>query len=184
MVEGSVSNDPSSPNMYTRLLDVARKIDDQQMLARLSGVPNGDLVSVEARYHRKKGCCARYLKQTDVPKITQQDKNLIQKVIDIISAEFNPQIINEKKVFLLTTLKHRFNEIADEIGLEGAESYRQQYFKQQLIRCCAKLSFIAQPGRSDLVCSSDITVGDVLQKANELIKTLSELQCLLYEAST
>ena len=77
-------------------------------------------------------------------------------------------------------MKNRFKEVVPKIGLEDAENYRQQYFKQQVMQHCPQLSFISQPGRSDLVCSSDISVGDALRKANELSKTLRDVQCNIY----
>ena len=38
----------------------------------------------------------------------------------------------------------------------------------------AHVSFIPQPGISDIVCSKDISVGEVLRKASDLMKMLNE----------
>ena len=43
-----------SSNMYTEHSEAAEARQDNDMLTRLRGVPNGDLVAVEARYHRQK----------------------------------------------------------------------------------------------------------------------------------
>jgi len=36
------------------VLDIATAINDVAIIDRLASVPNGDLVAIEARYHRKK----------------------------------------------------------------------------------------------------------------------------------
>lgn len=37
------------------------------------------------------------------------------------------------------------------------------------------MTFISQPGKSDLVCSATITVGDAMRKANELAQVLKDV---------
>ena len=55
MVTETTYNDPDDSNMYTQVLNTAEQLNDGDMLTRLRGVTNGDLVAIEARYHRK-GC--------------------------------------------------------------------------------------------------------------------------------
>jgi hypothetical protein len=61
MVQSAVGGKKDKPDMYTKVLEAAERCKDQEMLARLHGVPNGDLVAVEARYHRTKGCYVKYI---------------------------------------------------------------------------------------------------------------------------
>ena len=55
-----------SQNMYTKVLEAAKRRGDQHMLTRLDGVPNGDLVAVGARYHRQKACYAHYIGEQNI----------------------------------------------------------------------------------------------------------------------
>jgi hypothetical protein len=52
LVETSISSDSNS--IYRKVLDIATAINDVAIIDRLASVPNGDLVAIEARYHRKK----------------------------------------------------------------------------------------------------------------------------------
>jgi len=47
-----ISSDSNS--LYRKVLDIATAINDVAIIDRLASVPNGDLVAIEARYHRKK----------------------------------------------------------------------------------------------------------------------------------
>ena len=54
--------------------------------------------------------------------------------------------------------------------------YSQRTIKVKLRdRIAERLSFIAQPGKSDLVCSSHITVGEALRKTVELQAQVDEM---------
>jgi hypothetical protein len=78
-------------------------------------------------------------------------------------------------VFVLTTLKRRFQECLEEKGFENADGYQSKRFKKQLASEWPDLSFIPQPGLSDLVCSGKITVDEVLRKALTLAHVLNEV---------
>ena len=138
MVESAIENSPSEPNMYTTVLRIARQCDDQEMVTRLTGIPNGDLVAVEARYHRKKACYLKYKKKlcalpsTD---ISSDNAKLICETVTKLMSEYYSQIIDDKQL---------------------TESYRSQYLKRQLTKKYPALCFISQPGSSDLVCSSEL----------------------------
>ena len=96
-------------------------------VCHLTGIPNGDLVAVEARYHRKKACYLKYKKKlcalpsTD---ISSDNAKLICETVTKLMSEYYSQIIDDKHVILLTTLKNRFNELASESGIELTESCR------------------------------------------------------------
>ena len=53
MVESAVDRD-AKETTYTRMLQAAHDKNDVAMIRRLNGVPNGDLVAIDARYRRKK----------------------------------------------------------------------------------------------------------------------------------
>lgn len=61
MVQSAVDNNPEFKSIYVKTLEAAEQRCDVQMLIRLRGVANGDLVAIEARYHRKKNCFSSYV---------------------------------------------------------------------------------------------------------------------------
>lgn len=44
-------------NLYSTVLKAAYERQDEELISRLLGIYNGDLVTVQARYHRIKNCC-------------------------------------------------------------------------------------------------------------------------------
>ena len=76
---------------------------------------------------------------------------------------------------MLTTIRDRFLELLKESGVEHPEGYQSKKVKQLLIKKWPDVSFIPQPGMSDLVCSKDISVGEVLRKASDLMKMLNKV---------
>ena len=61
MVEVAVSKESGSQNMYTKMVDAAKKHGDHAILTKLYGVANGDFVAVEAWYHRKRDYYSCYI---------------------------------------------------------------------------------------------------------------------------
>ena len=61
-------------------------------------------------------------------------------------------------------------------GVENPDSYKSYNLKRRLKNIWPELSFIQQPGMSDLVCLSDITVGEAFRLANELDQSLQEVR--------
>ncbi len=101
--------DARSRNLYTQILEAATERNDTEMLARLHGVPNSDLVAIEARYHRNKNCVPNYMyvKSTinDIS-ITEYQNTLLK-----LTAEYMPAIQEGKEVFEFTTLLNRYIEL-------------------------------------------------------------------------
>ena len=160
------------------ILTGAQQRQDMEMLLRLQGVPNGDLVAVEARYHRKKACVAKYTDTRKHSPLTKDTKtsNAYIDAAGQVKEEFQAAVMSEKCVFQLTTLKTKFCGLASELGIENPDSYTTFNFKRLLKNIWPELSFIPQPGRSDLVCSSAITVGEALSTAKELGRAVKEFE--------
>ena len=94
--------------------------------------------------------------------------------INILKEEFEKSIIDDRKVFQMTTLKSRFLEISKEISKENGSSYKSSTFKQQLKRNWPSIDIIPQSGRSsDLVYSRDMSVAEALKKSSELERKLT-----------
>ena len=56
--------DRDENNMFGKMKKAAEERMDQEMLVKLNGVPNGDLVAIEARYH--KNCYSRYINRSSI----------------------------------------------------------------------------------------------------------------------
>jgi hypothetical protein len=87
------------------------------------------------------------------------------EIIKLLIEEYRSYILEEHRLVELTTLSTRFHELAVESG-DTLSSYTSQKLKRQLTKEWPEMSFIPQLGKSDLVCSSAISVGDALTKAN------------------
>ena len=71
---------------------------------------------------------------------------------------------------LLSELQSRFTEIVRDLsdGDVDIQGYSSWKLKEKLRQCFGlDIVFISQPGKSDFVCSSTVTVGDALQRARE-----------------
>ena len=62
MVQSAIEKKSDKSDMYSVVLEAAERRKDTEMLTRLHGVPNGDLVAIETRYHRSKSCYLKYIK--------------------------------------------------------------------------------------------------------------------------
>ena len=169
--------DTDKPSVYKSILDAAKQKQDIEMINRLQGVPNGDLVAAEARYHRKKGCVPKY---TDHRKIagTVKQTQLRDSYLAAghhLKDELYTSLISDRQVVSLTSLKIRFCELAITEGVDNPDSYKSYNLKRLLKNIWPEISFIPQPGLSDLVCSSEITVGEALRLANDLDQSLQEV---------
>ena len=81
--------------------------------------------------------------------------------------EYEECIMTHKKVVQLE-LKKRFIEIAREDFCDDVEFYRSCHFKILLQGVWPELTFVYQNGKSDLVCSKEVTVGEALRYYKEL----------------
>lgn len=178
--------DKHGENIYNKVLAAAEDRCDVDTITRLRGVPNGDLVAIEARYHQGKNCLSHYISQRNVSstKKDAQRKSVYCQAISKTKDEFYHQIMEDRDVFLLTSMRARFAEIVQEIEPGDPVLYKSCNFKTQLQKEWPELCFIAQPGKSDLVCSQDISVGEALQKANQLAQVLKQVPEQTYESGS
>ena len=66
LVEVVADKAQGSQDMYTRVMKAAEQRKDIEMLTRLCGVAIGDLVAMEARYCRQKGCYSHYISKVKI----------------------------------------------------------------------------------------------------------------------
>ena len=64
MVKSSV--DLSNHSMFSKVMKAANERNDIQMLTRLNGVPNGNLVAIKAWCHRNHNCFSLYINPRNI----------------------------------------------------------------------------------------------------------------------
>jgi hypothetical protein len=176
MVE-SLTGDKHSDSIFTKMVKAAEIRKDSNMLTRLQGVPNRDLVAVEARYHRKKACYVKYTRNIPQPSATQNNESdSYQLALMKLIEEYKPAIVEERRVFLLSTMKARFHQLMKDEGITNENLPRSHILKSSLSQEWDSIIFLPQDGQSDLVCSSDITVKGVLIKERDLSHDLKNIQ--------
>ena len=168
----SAVNDKSD-NIYIQVLEAAKKLNDTEMLQRLLG-SGPDLVAADARYHRKKSCLVKYLKKANRSVERGQDNNAPKEIMRLLKEEYYIPLMVEKQVFRLSTIRDRCNEIAAQNWVENPPNYTSHQVKEKLHREWTELSFLPQPGLSDIVCSDEISVGDALAKVHDLTTMLED----------
>ena len=176
MVETSI--DRKAENVYKKVLAAAEEKADLRMITRLHGIENGDLVAVEARYHRRKNCLTHYISVRNIlaSKTDEKRENAHKRIITKIKEEYYKPIVHGKEVFLFTSIKSRFMELAqDDAESDILQMYSTQNLKKKLVQEWPDLCFIPRPGFSDLVCSASVSVGEALVKANHLAKVLQDV---------
>ena len=127
----------TSSNLYRKIFKAAEVRNDELVLSRLLSC-NEDLVAVEARYHRKKGCLAHYISEKNISSFLQEPvKSSLAQACDKVINEFTDVIINQLGVVELSKLKTFFDEVcAQNSGVDGPSSaIKSNYFKQLLSKC-------------------------------------------------
>ena len=147
---------------YSSVVEAAEKRNDRDMLARMLS-SNGDLVAVEARYHRDKGCLRTYINDRNVKSINSTpDKSSYVKACKILKYELYHSVAHEKRVCELAELKERFIDIASENKISVNSSMQTSYFKKVLGGVWPELRFIERKGKTDLVCIDNLSVEEAV----------------------
>ena len=132
MVRSSI--DSKSQNLYTCILEAAKQKQDKEIITRLQGVPNGDLVAVEARYHRTKNCIPKYTDLRRVAVTVKQAKlsDSYLAAAYLLKNEFQNSLINEKQVVHLNSLNG--NGFLNWLLLKGSRiQYLNQYYNSYIL---------------------------------------------------
>ena len=171
-VEGSVD---ATSEIYNRLLNISSAIGDDILHTRILS-SKGDLVAVEARYHRKKGCLAKYLlKEANIKPDLTSDKadNHFNLALDELKCELYDEVEVNKSVYELSSLKEKIQQISKSKQLTlTPNKLTGTEIKKGLKRVWPKLKFVSRTGRCDLVYSESLTLDEALckgaQSRNEL----------------
>ena len=163
--------------LYLQVLEAGQIRDDKNVVSRLLSA-NGDLVAVEARYHRTEGCLARCIAERNIKSFMEQKQEKNRDNIFIAEAlkeEYVSLIEDHLCVYELSTLKERYLEIASEKEISLNREISTAYFKRLLCQISPDLRFMSRAGMTDLVCSVKVTVDDALRKTVTLGHALSEV---------
>ena len=139
------------------------------MLARMLS-PNGDLVAVEARYHRDKGCLRTYINERNVKAAnTTPDLSSHVKVCEMLKIELYQAVVHEKRV-----CKERFIEIAYENKFLVNSNIATNSFKNILSSTWPELRLIERKGKTDLVCIDMMSVEEAVLRLVNIETELSK----------
>ena len=161
-----------------KLLNASEQRGDDVVHHRM--LTNIDLFAADAKYHR--GCYQSYIsgrnilscqRKAAVPDPTGYDK-AFEEVVDLLHRTV---LSKDMEVTKLVQLRTDYVNRLAELGVDTSQSYSSWKLKQRLLsHFDGKLVFVERPGRSDLVCSSAMTVGNALQKASYLDETNPDIE--------
>ncbi|WAQ95803.1 DHGL-like protein [Mya arenaria] len=159
-------------SIYHKVLKTALQINDKTIIDRLSAVANGDLVAVEARYHRRKGCLATYYSYARTggrtpPKTVfiESDKysEIYIKAAERLKEECEHSIVVQNKVFYLSTLRERFIQVATDAYKKPSQSPTPVFessvtldeinsVEPNAVKCARLKELLYSLGRSSVFC--------------------------------
>lgn len=182
-IEGSIDE---TSKLYIKLLHRSAAVDDHALHSRLLSC-KGDLVAVEARYHRKKGCLANYLSDRHT-KLATKSESVLEVLCKELKVELYTLVEVNKHVCDLSDITSRLQELAKSknSNIEKCQINGKQV-KRMLQRVWPEIRFTSRVGLSDLVCADSVTVDDVLLRSVKQEKDLkaereqNDLECSLTE---
>ena len=94
-VEGTINE---TSRLYAKLLEISELKGDNELHSRLLS-SKGDLVAVEARYHRNKGCLSKYIADRNIRAVqVSPKKNQSTDACVILKGQIKEKIETEKNV--------------------------------------------------------------------------------------
>lgn len=167
------------------MLRAAEQRHDHRMRARMLFYT--ELFASDAKYHRT--CYTHYISERNIRAAANKAAKATQEVVHempqstsdealrLLCIEMSSTVFSRKKsVVFLSELQSRFTEILREkTGESDRSGFTSWRLKEKLkAHFGDRIIFIPQSGKSDLVCSKDVTIGDALKKVNELHMAISD----------
>ena len=158
-----------------KVLSAASSRGDDAVKLRL--IAHQDLFAYDAKYHRScySTCISdRNIKAARRKKASNTMNGISDKAFRDIVDDLERSVLSSQKS--VTTLSKVTSDYAKNLLSHGAsgEVYSWKLKERLKNHFQDKLVFLEQRGKSDLICSSKVSVGDALQKACELQKKLSD----------
>jgi hypothetical protein len=168
-----------------KVLKAASAREDGVVYQRMVAHP--DLFAYDAKYHRS--CYSHYISERNVNAAQRRGSTTLKSedlAFDELVEYISGTVLSSKKtVTSLSSLRDQYVTYFNES--ERPDSVYSWGLKKRLINHFGDtLVFIDRIGKSDIVCSSDVTVGTALSKAAELQEQLQddvEMQSLLESPS-
>lgn len=164
----------SGQTTHEKTLRAAIERHDETVRVRMLAYP--DLFAYDAKYHRS--CYSTFITPRNIQAAGSKFVDLQSKLAETPQERGFRQLCEEirmkttskeKTVLFLSDLTSRFSQILLDLGVAEPDSCRSWKLKERLKGHFGdSLVFIPQPGKSDFVCSKDLTLGDALQKVNTL----------------
>jgi hypothetical protein len=146
-----------------RVLDAALERNDDEIKMRMLAYP--DLFAMDAKYHRS--CYSHYISENNIKAAKGRaalGKPEDEPAFNRLCKEIESTVLSTTPtITTLSSLHEQLSNISKEHGNSNRHSVRN--LKVKLMNYFGdRLSFISQPGKPDLVCSGNVTVGDALRK--------------------
>lgn len=156
---------------HEKTLSAAIERHDETVRRRMLAYP--DLFAYDAKYHR--ACYSAYISERNIMAAKSKFKQVQaeETPFDKGFRQLCDEIQNEtssSEVLLLSSLTSRFSEILCNLGVAELDSHKPSWKLKERLKghFGGDLVFIPQSGKSDFVCSKDLSLGDVLQRVNVL----------------
>lgn len=163
----------------------AKLRQDEEMLLKIQGHGDTciDFVASDFRYHDS--CMNKYMNSkvtssaTCTRRHTSETTELYQSAFKQIVSEIDGQLFHDRVVFYISRLCVRFRQLLVENGLEAGTKYRTSKLSHRFVAHYGeRIQIVPGKGMSNLLCSSDITVGELFAKINSLKRTLEETELM------
>ena len=168
-------------NTRQKVLSAAIARKDDLLFHRMIAHP--ELFAFDEKYHRS--CYAHFISERNIQAAQSKQRDSIESTLDtdfqILVSDIQQTILSKQKtVATLSQIKANYEEKLLESGRHvyswKLKEKLNQHFQGEIV-------FIERRGLSDIVCSSEVTVGDALRKASELHENIQEDEMYTYGLS-
>ena len=154
----------STETSQNSIIQKAKDLQRDDILLRLIGQGH-DMIANDISYHLT---CMNAFRATRIPSV-QFKVNLYDVAFSRLVQQIDSMLFEEAKGFFVKSLRDRYRCILKELDVKGAETYRSVSLKARLEQHYGKrISIIGQTGGSGFICSSSLSLGDALQKLQQL----------------
>jgi len=145
-------------------------LQDQAMLLKIQGMGNEpiDMIAADFRYH--KSCLDKFMnRRPSIPSCSSSKTDEYDLAFRQLLSEITDILIKDRSAFYITQLRDKYRNMLREQGVVNAMQYRTDRLSKQLLdHYGPTIQIIPQKGKASLVCSADITVGEMCALAMKL----------------
>lgn len=155
-----------------KVLNAAERRNDNVVHMRM--LIHTDLFAYDAKYHRK--CYSHYISERNI--LASQRKHeghhsAHSNSFQVLVEHIRTNVLSKHEVASLSAMLAMYKSESKKEGHDSIEQYTSWKLKQKLLaEFKDELVFVDRKGKSDLICSSSMSVGDALRKAASLEEAL------------